>query len=60
MGVKSEILLSKKTTKKGKGVKNRQFCEDIVYGRPLGINFKNLSIRKGYIYNVCQEEAKAL
>ena len=32
---KLPILHSKQTTKRGEGVKNRQFWDDIVYGRPL-------------------------
>ena len=31
------ILHSKKMTKSGEGVKNHQFWDDIVYGRPLGV-----------------------
>ena len=34
-GQKLLILHSKKTTKRGEGVKNRQFWDDKVYGRPL-------------------------
>ena len=36
-GQKILILLSKKTTKRGEGVKNRHFWDDIVYERPLTI-----------------------
>ena len=34
-GQKLPVLLSRKTTKRGEGVKNCRFLDDIAYGRPL-------------------------
>ena len=34
-GQKLPILPSKMTTKRGEGINNHRFCDDIVYGRPL-------------------------
>ena len=45
-GQKFQILLSKKTTKRGEGVKNRQFSDDIVYECPfVRKDFRGLGLR---------------
>ena len=47
-GQKSPILFSKKTTKRGEGVRNRRFWDDIVYGQPFIV----------LLYNACPGQAE--